>query len=129
MKGATTVMQPKKANSYTVKVKNKLSKKDLEKRKKARKPQYSAYMYTVAEQVRDGTMYSTFVMICDGKYPLMEDILEITRTIGPIVCIQRISLEGMEEEIKDQEAIRRGDIIYPGLDSYHDDDEDFDPFS
>lgn len=122
-------MQPKKANSYTVKVKNKLSKKDLKKRKKARKPKYSAYMYTVAEPAHGGIMYSTFVMLCDGKYPSMEDILEISRNIGPIVCIQRLSLEGMEEQIKDQEAIRRGDLIFPSLDDYNDDDEDFDPFS
>lgn len=115
-------MDSKKHKSYTVKA-TKLSKKqhkEARKRKKERMPKCSAYMYTVAKTGKHGTLYATYTMVIEGKYPNIADILYIIHNEGPIISIHRLDMEGLESQL---------DLLEDnGTHIFLDDEDDEDPF-
>lgn len=109
-------MKTKKSKAYTVKAK-----------KHKKKPEYSAFMYTVAVGTHKGTLYQTYTYVCEGKYPTAADIQQIAENTGPIICIQRLSLEGMDDQLEYAKKLRKMSKAfkhYAEEDDY--DDEDFD---
>ena len=61
-----------------------------DKKKHKKKSNGSLYLVTIAQASNYGTVLKSLVMRCDGEYPSISELDDVTDGYNPIVCIQKV---------------------------------------